>query len=66
MKESPAVTVHAATYPSPKMLRLKAIKETVPVYQDTFCLVRRARALELAGGRARRRARARRVAQVAA
>ena len=40
MKESPAVTVHAATYPSSKMLRLKAIKETVPVYQGTFRLVR--------------------------
>ena len=40
MKESPALTVRAATYPSSKMLRLKVIKETVPVYQDTFRLVR--------------------------
>ena len=40
MKESPALTVRPATYPSSKMLRLEAIKETVPVYQDTFRLVR--------------------------
>ena len=40
MKESPAVTVHRATYPSSKMLRLEAIKETVPVYEDAFRLVR--------------------------
>jgi hypothetical protein len=40
MKESPALTVRAARYPSSKMLRLKVIKETVPVYQDTFRLVR--------------------------
>ena len=40
MKESPALTVRAATYPSSRMLRLKAIKETVPVYQGTFRLVR--------------------------
>ena len=40
MKESQALTVHAAKYPSSKMLHLEAIKETVPVYQDTFRLVR--------------------------
>lgn len=40
MKESPALTVRPPTYPSSKMLRLEAIKETVPVYQDTFRLVR--------------------------
>ena len=40
MKESSALTVHPATYPSSKMLRLEAIKETVPVYQGTFRLVR--------------------------
>jgi hypothetical protein len=40
MKESPALAVRAATYPRSKMLRLKAIRETVPVYQDTFRLVR--------------------------
>jgi hypothetical protein len=40
MKESPALTVRAAAYPASKMLRLEVIKETVPVYQDTFRLVR--------------------------
>jgi hypothetical protein len=40
MKESPALTVRPVTYPSSKMLRLEAIKDTVPVYQDTFRLVR--------------------------
>ena len=40
MRESPAVAVHAATFPSSKMLRLKVIKETVPVYQGIFRLVR--------------------------
>jgi hypothetical protein len=40
MKESPAVMVHPATYPNSKMLRLEAIRETVPVYEDAFRLVR--------------------------
>jgi thiol:disulfide interchange protein len=40
MKESPAVVVRAAAYPASSMLRLEAIRETVPVYQDTFRLVR--------------------------
>ena len=40
MKESTALTVHAAAYPRSRMLRLEAIKETVPVYQGTFRLVR--------------------------
>ena len=40
MKESPALTVFAPAYPRSKMLRLEAIKETVPVYQDAFRLVR--------------------------
>jgi AhpC/TSA family/Disulphide bond corrector protein DsbC len=40
MKESPALIMRAATYPNSKQVRLEAIKETVPVYQDTFRLVR--------------------------
>ncbi len=40
MKESQALTVRAVKYPSSKMLHLEAINETVPVYQDTFRLVR--------------------------
>ena len=40
MKGSPAIVVSAATYPPSKMLRLEAIKETVPVYQNAFRLVR--------------------------
>jgi hypothetical protein len=40
IKESPALAVRAVTYPRSKVLRLKAIKETVPAYQDTFRLVR--------------------------
>lgn len=37
---SPAVTAHAAEFPKSKMLRLEAIKETVPVYDAAFRLVR--------------------------
>jgi hypothetical protein len=40
MKESAALTVRAATYPSSKILRLEAIRESAPVYQGTFRLVR--------------------------
>jgi DsbC/DsbD-like thiol-disulfide interchange protein len=40
MKESPAILIKEAAYPASKKLRLEAIKETVPVYQGTFRLVR--------------------------
>jgi hypothetical protein len=40
IKESPALTVRAVTYPRSKVLRLKAIKEKVPVYQNALRLVR--------------------------
>jgi len=40
MKESPAIVVRAASYPVAKMLRLEAIRETVPVYEGSFRLLR--------------------------
>lgn len=40
MKETPAMVVRAAAYPASKRMRLKPIKQTVPVYQGTFRVVR--------------------------
>jgi hypothetical protein len=40
IKESPAILVRAATYPTAKMPRLEAIREMVPVYEGAFRLVR--------------------------
>ena len=40
MKESPAIAVRPVAYPTAKMLRLKPIKATAPVYQGAFRLVR--------------------------
>lgn len=40
MQDSPAVLVKDVAYPASKNLRLEAIKETVPVYQGVFRLVR--------------------------
>lgn len=40
LPDSDAGTAHAAVYPRSKMMRLEAIKETVPVYEDRFRLTR--------------------------
>jgi hypothetical protein len=40
MKDSPAILVRTAVYPTAKMLRLEAIGETAPVYEGAFRLVR--------------------------
>jgi hypothetical protein len=40
MKESPALVARAVAYPAAKMLRMEAIKETVPVYEGAFRLLR--------------------------
>jgi hypothetical protein len=40
IKESPALAVRAATFPPAKMVRLEAIKETAPVFEGAFRLVR--------------------------
>jgi hypothetical protein len=40
MKESPALVTRPVSYPAAKMLRLEAIRETAPVYQGSFRLLR--------------------------
>ncbi len=40
MKESPALTMRAVTYPNARVVRLKAIKAKAPVYEGTFRLTR--------------------------
>ncbi len=40
MKESPALTVRAATFPAAKVVQLKAIKTKAPVFEGSFRLVR--------------------------
>ena len=40
IKESPLFRVADAEYPDPRMLHLKAIGETVPVYENTFSVSR--------------------------
>ena len=40
MKDSPAIEVRAPVYPAAKMLRLEAIRDTAPVYEGAFRLVR--------------------------
>jgi len=40
LDESPAIKVHPAAFPTSKKLHLKAINETVPVYQGQFRIVR--------------------------
>lgn len=40
ISESPAIKIHPATFPASKKLRLKAINETVPVYQGKFRIAR--------------------------
>jgi peroxiredoxin len=40
LQESPAIKIRPAAYPGSKKLRLKAIKETVPVYEGRFRVAR--------------------------
>jgi hypothetical protein len=40
MKDSPAIEVRAPVYPAAKILRLEAIRDTAPVYEGAFRLVR--------------------------
>ncbi len=40
MRETPALTVRAATYPTAKVVRLKAIKAKAPVFEGSFRLTR--------------------------